>query len=187
MQNVWNFDGETDPIVRETVDVFARPAKDGVRFLDFRLRFQNVTNENIVFEGAKNKGYGGFCLRPDAAHKPFTFVTHDGVLDEDVFRADSPWAALFWTHAESGARSGVAIFQHPANPDYPHDGWLLRYYGFIGAAWPHEQQHRLKPREHFELQYRLVIFGGEQSRDEIADHYQSYLSTAGTPFAVKAK
>lgn len=175
VQNGWYFDNETDPVVRETISVAVDPAKKKSRAVDFRLTFQNVSNRPVVFEGAKDKGYGGFCFRPDASNKPLQFVTDDGYQEEDRLWADTPWAAVFWGSAKTDERAGAAIFQHPSNPDYPHSGWTLRHYGLLGAAWPHEEPRTFQPGEKFELQYRLMIYRGGKRAQKINRHHDHYV------------
>jgi hypothetical protein len=175
VENVWCFDGEVDPKVRETVRIAVSPVEDNRRAIDFELTFENVSDEAFTLEGAKGKGYGGLCFRPDAAHKPLTFVTREGVQPEDLLRAETPWAAVFWTRSDTGAREGVALFQHPTNPDYPHPGWVLRHYGLLGAAWPHEEPRTYPPGEGFTLRYRLVVYGAEPDAAAIAADYAAYV------------
>jgi hypothetical protein len=174
--NAWVFDDSPTAVIGESVDMVVHAAKDNARAVDFRLRFTNVSDKDVVFEGAKNKGYGGLNFRPIAENEPLTIVAKDGVLAEDSLRIDTPWAAMFWTDRNTQKRAGIAIFQHPDNPDYPHDGWILRHYGLIGAAWPHEREFLLKPGDHFELQYRLVVFLGEPVLDQITAKYKAYQS-----------
>jgi hypothetical protein len=156
VENGWFFDGDSEPKVRETIRFTVHPAYGGNRAIDFRLRFTNVCTEDVTFEGAKDKGYGGFSFRPHADNKPFTFHTATGIAEEDALSYETPWASVSWQKKDSKTPTGVALFQHPSNPGFPHPGWIFRHYAFLGVCWPHEQTHVLKPGEHFELQYRLL-------------------------------
>ena len=76
---------------------------------------------------------------------------------------------------ESGAYSGIAIFQHPSNPGFPHPGWILRYYGFIGASWPQYERLELAPGEGFSLAYRVYIHRGDAEAGEVEERYNAFL------------
>lgn len=71
--------------------------------------------------------------------------------------------------------SGVAIFQHPSNPGFPHSGWILRHYGFIGASWPQYDRLELEPGESFSLSYRVYIHRGDAERGKVAERFNAYV------------
>jgi hypothetical protein len=170
VQNQWVFDEDPEPTVRERIYITVYPATGDSRAIDFTLQFQNISTKTVTFSGSPvdNKGYGGFTVRPDAAFKPFAFSGADGPVEEDVLRLDSPWASVDYAARENGGMSGFAIFQHPNNPGYPHDGWILRHYAFLGASWPCVDVHTLKPGEHFELRYRLLVYRGTAAEAGVA-------------------
>jgi len=175
VRNRWAFDADPEKaVVREEVRITAFPSGETGRPLDFDIRLTNVSGDSVTFLGAKNKGYGGFCFRPDAKNKPFVFTTAKGVCPEDALQFDTPWADVSWAK-EGGA--GVAIFEHPSNPGYPFPGWIFRHYAFLGASWPHEQEHVLKPGESFQLRYRLYIHAGDAEKGEVERSFRDYTAT----------
>lgn len=174
MRNGWRFKGEEVTQVREDVTFVVHPSDEAGRALDFTLTFTNVTEEDVQFLGAPNKGYGGFCFRPDASRKPLVFTTKDGVLPEDALRYDTPWADVSWAYSPGGAWAGAAVFEHPTNPGYPFPGWIMRHYGLLGASWPHEESHHLKPGESFTLKYRLYIHRGDAVAGQVAERWAAY-------------
>lgn len=177
VENGWFFHDESAPKVQERIFFTVHPAETTHRAIDFTLRFTNVSEEDVVFEGAKDKGYGGFSFRPSADNKPFTFHTAKGVAEEDALRYDTPWASIRWNKDGAADASGAAFFQHPSNPGFPHPGWIFRHYAFLGVCWPHEQPHTLKPGEHFELQYRLLVYHGLDP-ETLPKLFQSYVEAA---------
>ena len=180
-QNRWAFhDAPEVAIVRETVTITAHRAWRGSRSIDFRLRFKNVSGAPFTFLGATNKGYGGFNYRPDPVHQPLHFYSALGPQpqDEDSLRLDSPWVDLSWDARGDTGAAGVAIFQHPGNPDYPHDGWILRHYGFNGAAWPHLNEYTLPAGETLELQYRLVVHRGGAEDARLPKQFRKFVARA---------
>lgn len=174
-QSVWAFDDDGFAPVEERVWMLVHPAKDRQRALDFELTFKNVCDQQITFQGSTasagsagsgQKGYGGFCYRPDAGNKPFTFTAADGIVGVDKMSHETPWADISWGGAH---KCGVAIFQHPDNPGYPHPGWIFRHYGFLGASWPHTATHVLEPGNAFTLRYRLLIHEGDAREAGVRD------------------
>ena len=178
MQDFWSFDDAPDkPMVREEIRFTVLPANDKGRTIDFYLKLTNVSTETVTFLGAKGKGYGGLCVRPDAGRLPFTFTTASGVCKDDALSFDTAWADVTSKVKPDGVTSGIAIFEHPKNPGYPFPGWIFRHYGFLGASWPHEKEHALKPSEFFELRYRLFIHRGAAEDANIKQRFEEY--TAG--------
>ena len=172
--NCWSFDDAPDKrMVEEEVRFTVFPATDTGRIIDFALKFTNVSGETVTFLGAKNKGYGGFCCRANAQRGPLVFTSSQGVSPEDVLKLDSPWADVVLT-GEKGPKAGLAIFQNRANPGYPFPGWIFRHYGFLGASWPHETTHVMKPGDVFELKYRTVIHRGSAEDAGIAKQFAEY-------------
>lgn len=177
-RSAWVFDAEPDkPKMREEVWMTVHKAEKKSRAIDFRLTFENVSGEEFVFGGATtdNKGYGGFGVRPDSARKPFTFTCATGTPEQDVLEMATPWADVTYATKPDGKKvSGMAIFQHPANPGYPHRGWIFRHYGFLGQSWPHRDLYKMKPGEKVELRYRLLLHRGTAESAGVTAAFQSY-------------
>lgn len=181
VQNVWKFDDAPDrPVVRETVRFVVYARDEAGRAIDFELAFTNIAGESVVIQGQQDasKGYGGFSFRPDAKRAPLTFTSAQGVHPEDAFRVDSAWVDVSSRTAAGGAVSGAAIFQHPANPAYPHSGWLIRHYGFLGASWPHTGAHTIAPGETLTLRYRLYVHRGTAEEAGVAARFKEFEAAA---------
>ena len=181
-ENHWLYDDAPDsPKVRESVRIVVHPADDTARALDVYLKLENISDEAVTIRGATtdNKGYGGFCIRPDATRKPFTFTAAPGDLPEDMLRLESPWADVSYATKKDGTKqSGVAVFQHPGNPGYPHPGWITRGYGFLGVSWPHTEPHEMKPGDAFELRYRLYIHRGNAGEGKVKEAFDVYTAAS---------
>ncbi len=178
-ENAWLFDDDPEPKVRETVRFIVHPATDLSRSIDFSLKFENICDENVVIRGqtTKNKGYGGFCVRPDARRRPLTFTSAQGRHKRDALDVETPWADVSSQVGDDEPISGVAIFQNPANPGYPHPGWIFRHYGFLGASWPHVEGHELAPGESVVLKYRLYIHRGNADKGGVEPAFEEYVSS----------
>lgn len=179
VRNYWSYnDAPEEKVGQEDMTFTVHPADETGRAIDFSFKFTNITDQDVTFLGATGKGYGGFNFRPDANRRPLSFTTIDGPRAEDVLKCETPWADVTSKVKPDGPVSGVAIFQHPKNPGYPHHGWILRHYGFIGACWPHVHEHVLKPGEFLELRYRLCIHRGTAEEAGVAEMFQAYIAEA---------
>ncbi|MDZ4861351.1 MAG: DUF6807 family protein [Candidatus Hydrogenedentes bacterium] len=174
-QNVWRFDDDGFAPIEERAWLMVHALKDGQRVIDFDLSFKNIVDADVVFQGsaaaagsagAGAKGYGGFCYRPDAANTPFTFTAAEGRVSDDRMSCETPWVDISWG---TGQKRGVTMIQHRDNPGYPHPGWMLRHYGFLGASWPHTASHTLNPGESFALRYRVIVHEGDAQTYGAAD------------------
>jgi len=177
-QSAWILDAEPGrPKARESVWFTVRPATKQGRAIDFRIVLENVSGEEVVLRGATtdNKGYGGFSFRPDAERKPMVFTCATGTPTADVTRAETPWADISFPKTPGGKKySGVAIFQHPLNPGYPHPGWLFRHYGFLGASWPHTEPYTLPAGGRVELRYHLWVHRGDARGGKVEKAFEAY-------------
>ncbi|MFP4500872.1 MAG: PmoA family protein [Candidatus Hydrogenedentota bacterium] len=185
--NFWRYDDAPDqPIVEERVHIEAHPAEDNARAIDFDLTFENVSDKEVVIRGSTAedksgviKGYGGFCFRPDATRKPMEFTAKQGPAHEDTLSLESPWCDVSFPDEKDGeAKSGAAVFQHPGNPGYPHEGWILRHYGFLGASWPHRAPHTMAPGDSFRLRYRLYVHDGDAAAADVTEAFADYTAAA---------
>ena len=181
-KNHWLFDDALDkPVMQEEVHIIIHPATEQARAIDFELTFTNVTEEVFTIRGAltDNKGYGGFCVRPDATRKPLHFTSALGKQEseEDNTEDDypTPWVDVsFATEKGGDTLSGMATFQHPGNLDYPHPKWILRHYGFLGQSWPHIKGYELKPNDSVTMRYRLFVHRGDAEAANVADAFEAY-------------
>ena len=185
VENLWVFDDDPQPKVRERVEFVVHRSDNVGRAIDIYLKFTNVCDEAVTIRGAteQDKGYGGLCYRPDKARKPMQFTTARGGIDADQTEYDTPWADCTSAVAPNGPVSGVAIFQHPGNPGYPHPGWLFRHYGFLGASYPHNETLTLNPNDSLELRYRLYVHRGDAAFGKVAERFAQYTEAVGTPGA----
>lgn len=176
----WILDETPDtPIVEEAFNVNVHAATEFGRALDFTITLKNISDAPFHLRGAttENKGYGGFNFRPDSARKPMHFTTANGPQLEDTFIADSPWVDVSYATAPGATtQSGAAIFQHPDNPNYPHKGWLIRHYAFLGHAWPGNNTIELKPGESISMKYRLYIHQGTAEEGKVQEAFDAYMA-----------
>ncbi len=152
VENAW-MAGER-AVVRETVEILARPASGGRRELDFRLVFEAIgAPVELRGEPAEAKGYGGFSVR-FAPRQETVILTDTGRESADSNMAPHRWAALEAVY--SGRRAALRIDIDPSHPGFPN-GWCLRHYGFLGVNYPGLSAHRLEVGRPLELRYRVTL------------------------------
>jgi hypothetical protein len=179
-ENGWVFSATPGVLVREQVRLVVHPADQAGRAIDVALDFTNVSGGPVTIQGQLDesngvlKGYGGLTLRFDGTRQPTVLTNGLGDVPEDIFRAKTPWSDLSSPIKEGGPTSGIAVFQNSGNPSYPHEGWILRHYGVIGASWPCEAAYNLPPNETLKLQYRLYVHRGNVQEGKVAEHFAEY-------------
>jgi hypothetical protein len=168
-KNHWALDdGHT--VMDETV-LFRVFRKTGTgRAIDVHLKWTAI--DSIQISGQDIKGYGGFNLRfsPRENTQITTQAGHES-SDSDLRRYS--WADLSAQFGGQDRYSGAAIFQHPYNPDFPA-GWCLRYYGFLGVAWPGIEVVTLNPGETIGLRFRIWIHEGDATQGGVEQAYTVY-------------
>ena len=142
-------------VVRESVKIVARPARDRRREIEFALTFE-ATDRPVELRGdpTESKGYGGFCVR--FAPRKTTLITSEEGREE----RDSNMKPLPWAQEEgefTGGEAGLRIDIDPSKPGYPN-GWCLRHYGFLGVNYPGNDAYTLTPGTPLELRYKVTVF-----------------------------
>ncbi len=181
--NIWSFDDAPEvAVLEEQFELTVHAYQDNKRVIDVVMTYTNRHDSTVGFYGApeENKGYGGLNVRPDSTREPLTFTAQPGVVDEDKLYLESPWVDVSYAISADdldGDKSGIAIFQHPQNPGYPHPGWILRHYGFLGVSWPHTESHLLEPGASFTLKYRMLTHMGNADEAGIETAFVEYESS----------
>jgi hypothetical protein len=142
-------------VLKETVEIVARPAQAGRRRLDLTLSFEAL-ERSIEIAGApdQQKGYGGLSLRFAPRHET-VIRTEAGSVERDSNMVPHAWAELEGTF--QGGWAGARIDIDPANPGFPN-GWCLRPYGFLGVNFPGLKAYTLVPGRPLVLKYRVAVF-----------------------------
>lgn len=176
-RNLWHLESSEGAAVEERLHYRIHPADEVGREIDIRAEFTNLTEEPVVLRGQVGRGYGGLNVRMDGQRPDVVITTANGVLDGDADSVEpaSPWADHSSRAGAGEPHSGVAIFQHPANPGFPVRSWTLRYYGFLGAAWPGEENHEIAPGESVVLRYRLFVHRGTAEEAGVAARFERFV------------
>ncbi|MEX1136294.1 MAG: PmoA family protein [Balneolales bacterium] len=171
----WRLDEGWDPFIEENITITVHPADEMGRSIDFRLHFRNVSTEKVTLRGRGETGYGGFNIRPVGSRPGNRITTAAGELKDDALIVESGWADYSSIVSDDETYAGLAIFQHPSNPDFPHSGWILRHYGFLGASWPQYERLELAPGESFELAYRVFVHRGDAGTASVEEKFDAFV------------
>lgn len=181
VRNLWRLWNDADTAtVREHLRYTVHAADDTGRVIDVHATFTNLTDEPVILRGKEPGAYGGFNVRIDGVRPDVRITTARGAVERNADFVDPPslWADHSSRTAEGRPYSGVAIFQHPGNPDYPVRSWTLRPYGFLGAAWPGPNIRAIAPGGSLDLRYRLYIHRGDVEEAGVAERFERYMREA---------
>jgi hypothetical protein len=170
VRNGWHLDDRK--VVDEEVHLRIHPLRNGSRDIDVTLRFEALERVEVSGQPGEQRGYGGLVLRLAPRTDP-RITTGDGIQEGDSDRVPSPWADQSGRFGDDDAFSGVALFQHPENPDFPA-GWTLRHYGFVGVAWPGLERAVLEPGLPLVLRFRVCVHDGDAVTAGVAGAYAAY-------------
>jgi hypothetical protein len=162
--NGW-FDGDKK-FVDEEVEIVAHRAENGRRKLDFALSFTALDGPvEIIGTSEGKKGFGGFCFRMaprDGGAAQTIIRTEKGLAAKDAVLAPHAWAEI--TGRFDGREAGARLEDDPGNPNYPHNGWLLRHgFGFMNVSYPGLKPLVLEPGKPLALKYHVILFDGPGS------------------------
>lgn len=162
-ENLWRWD-DAEPIVRERVPIRAWRADATGRFIDLEFHF-TALKDDVAIARRETKLYGGLNIRlARAADQQILLHT-----DPATARPCAAWAELFGTLAGEPGSVGLALFQHPANPDYPGDWIKFPEINWLQPCFPAAgTRYVLKKDQPLVLQFRLWIHGGKTSEAELA-------------------
>lgn len=170
-------DGEMIPIVAEQAWITVNAAKDGYRPIDFVISLRALVDEVRIGGSDDSKGYGGFS--PRIKLEPTQqFRSASGPVEPTTNALQlGGWVDI------SGNDFGLAIFQHPSNPQ-PNDLFILRRERSMqNAVYPGRNPVPLSKTEPTTLRYRLIVHRGDLNTNQTAKLYSDYSTVKEPPSA----
>ena len=167
-------------VVDEKVRVTVFRAGQVGRVLDFKFTWEAVGEPVTILGSPDVKGYGGFSLRFAQFEDP-VITTSGGVQAESSDLKRFPWADLSARFEGRQAHSGVAIFDTADNIGFPN-GWTLRFYGFLGVAWPGREPYTLKPGKPVNARYRVWLHRDDAEKGKVPSAYAAYVKSPQAVF-----
>ncbi len=176
--NHWKW-GDRKPIVREQVVIRAFRETNARRFVDVDLRLTALVDE-VSIGGRPGGTYGGFALRSFPEFDRRQIRMH---LDPPGAEPRRAWFHLSGAFPGGEGLAGVALMEHPGNPDYPSrpkptnaDRVPGKYpkWRTVQPAWPGDREVKLPKGEPLLLKYRVWIHPGAGDEATLAAVSSAY-------------
>jgi len=173
-KNVWTDFNETPLLNDETTITFYNTPRH-LRILDAKLTL--TAGYGKVTLGS-TKEAGPIAIRVSdnlTVNKTGTIVNgYGGINEEEIWMKRAPWCDYFGV--EEGHTSGISIFDHPENPDYP-SYWHARNYGLFAPNNFYKLGDRIiEPGQSITYNYRVIIHSGDTWSARIGDRYHDYVN-----------
>lgn len=154
--------GKKMPLVEETTEIIAYPAKDDFRAIDISISLLAL-HSNMRLGGSEDeKGYGGFSYRVRLPEDIKFSGVNGPVTPETLPVWSNGWLDATGSLGKDGNTAGLAILSHPQNPGYPNP-WILRASASMqNAVYPHPGAVPVPLSEENPtvLRYRMVVHTG---------------------------
>ena len=165
VKNAWRWDDE-ETIAEETVTMNVTRAGGKGWYVDFTIQVV-PTVEGLRFAGRLGRTYSGFNVRmAQCADQTIRYWTEQ--FEPGQFRSFAAYSGEFAEHAQ---QSGIAILQHPDNPDHPQQWIQYPNLNYFQPVYPGGLLVELKP---FELKYRVWAFDGTPSGEALRNAWDDY-------------
>ncbi len=170
----WWMDGAEMPVICERRTWTVRPGADAT-VIDFETEL--VPTRDVTLDRTEYTtwgGYGGIAFRGSPSWHPDRRLYGDTVTDGRLLGETGPWAAMDGpVDGGIGRTAGIAIFDHPDNPNHPTPWYTGSGAGnFLNAAFLFHGPMSLAKGATLRLRYRLLIHDGRWEADEIASRYE---------------
>jgi hypothetical protein len=171
--NWTNDQGEQVPFLRENNRIKVHSVTENHRIIDFEISLLALVPDLKIGGSEDAKGYGGFSVRMKLP-EDIQFTSTDGEVTAQTEAVEAgPWMDMSGSLAANGGKAGMVVIAHPDNPP-PQDQWILRTKDSMqNPVYPGREPVLISDKEPTVLRYRLIIYDGELSREEITDQYEA--------------
>ena len=121
---------------------------------------------------------GGLAVRMpwDQANPRQTHLNSEGRRGRDCEQQQAAWCNV--ERPFGNEVYGIAVFDHPANPNHP-SGWRADEQGLINPNVSATADWTLASQESRQFRYRLVIYRGAATREQLSERFDRYRSSNG--------
>lgn len=155
------------PFMEEQSRIVIHPRSEGHRVIDFDISLRAL-QPNLTLGGSEDaKGYGGFSVRmklPDGIR----FYSRDGqVTPTETAVHTGSWININGALGAGGSTAGLLIYDRNQGPE-ENTPWILREKRSMqNAVFPGRTPIPISMEKPTVLHYRLVVYKGQLSRDQI--------------------
>ncbi len=166
------------PVLRERRTLTFHATPEAYRLIDVDLELSAPAQEAVV---VGKSTFGFLAVRVAQSMTVFDgggeIRNAEGARNErDVHLRKSRWIDLSGPVAP-GKRGGVAILDHPSNPNHP-TAWHCRDDGWAGASAAAEGPISIAPGKPLRLRYRVVLHRGDAVAGEVARRFEEFAAPA---------
>jgi len=174
-ENVWMWKN-VKPIVREVAIIRAYRATAEGRIIDLAFRFIAL-EDSVTIARRGTEHYGGLNVRMQTPQNQKITASNDS----SIFNPRRSWSDLSGLFKGANSTSGLMVFQHHLNPDYPGDwvqypdlSWCQPTFPAVKTRYP-----LIKGRPLI-LRYRLFVHAGSMPEKAIAVKLWNTFNAKGT-------
>lgn len=164
--------GAQQPFLSEETSIRIYPSTENYRVLDFEISLLALVPDLKIGGSEDVKGYGGFSVRMKLPEDiQFTSINGEVTAQTEAIEA-GPWMNVSGSLAADGSQAGIVIMAHPNNPP-PENQWILRTKNSMqNPVYPGREPIAISDQQPTVLRYRLVIYQGEISEQEVNNLYE---------------
>ncbi|RME96015.1 MAG: hypothetical protein D6766_01760 [Verrucomicrobia bacterium] len=161
---------ERTPVVAETAVIRVYPVRPDGRRIDLEFRLRALTR-GVTIARRETRLYGGLNLRLAAVAGQQIAFTNAPAGSEPRFS----WGDLSGRFPGGRRITGLAILQHPANPEFPGDWVQYPELNWLQPTFPTAGTRCLLPTDRpLVLRYRLWIHPGRPDPAALVAEWQRY-------------
>jgi putative heme-binding domain-containing protein len=122
---------------------------------------------------------GGLAVRMpwDKADPRQTHLNSNGLRDRACEQQRAAWCNV--ERPFGGETFGIAVFDHPANPNHP-TGWRADEQGLINPNVSALGDWTLAAKQAQRFRYRLLVYRGAATREQLAAQYEGFVGDSGS-------
>lgn len=175
-ENVWVWEGDSVPIVREIALIRAYRQTERGRVIDLIFKFTGL-KDSITIARRHTDAYGGLNIRlMTPENQDLSYFT-----DKPDAVPRRAWSDLSGLFPEAKQPSGLMVLQNENNPEYPGEWAEYPDLSWVQPTFPSSgTRYLLKPGQPLILRFRLIVHPGmrpEVSMSEMLwDAYHSDLA-----------
>ncbi len=182
VENIWIIEEGIVPIAREIALIRAYPKTEKYQVVDLVYKFDGL-RDNVTIARRGTNAYGGLNIRmmtPESQSLSY----HTDKANQQPQRA---WSDLSGVFSGNDSPSGLTVFQHKDNPEYPGEWVEYPELSWVQPTFPTSgTRHPLNPGDPLTLRFRIVIHDGDKpDKKTMESWWDSYHSEQLPEFELK--
>ena len=169
-----------DVMLKDTCTFTFYDEPSEARAFDFEIVVQSPDKRSVTLYPSNEAGLPHIRVAEGLAVKTGGTLTNaEGKINErGTYKQRSAWVDC--SGRLGRLECGIAVFDHPGNPDHPTQ-WFTRDYGPLSPnhGFFQEDPIVITPTEPLRLRYRIYTHSGDAVQGRIAEAWDAYAASAG--------